>query len=135
MDQIIRDTVRAPPTHAGRLTFANVVRLCMHCVEQFSLACARPMAGSSKLAMCKEAIPILIAQAVTQGIIAPEQGSSLQQQMLSSLDLVEDIVETLILVSKNPLFIQIRAEVEQATTACAKRCRKGASSSRSSSHA
>lgn len=118
MEGILEETVKHHVAK-GSLSFANLVRLTMHCVEL--AAQHKPLDGESKLEMCKKLMPDFVYAAVKYGAITAMQGANLIATLTEGMDLAEDIIETLVAVSKHPAFIQVQAAVEEATTKC---CRK-----------
>jgi len=102
------------------LTPTNVVRLAMHSQEDYS-AHSRHLTGAEKKDGIKDASQVVVAQALAMGLIDEEQSMKLHNFFDQADELVSDIVETLISVSKDPSFIQFR---EQAT-ACFARCKAG----------
>lgn len=120
---LVRDSVREN-VHGDRdFTFMTLIKLGMNIVERF---CDQNPQGAefSKRDMCYGVLSAIIFECMRAGLITGHEGMQMQTRIDQGKELVDDAIETLISISKNPTFIQLAHHVEEATTACSKRCRK-----------
>lgn len=108
-----------------KLTPHNVVMIAMAAVESFSARSALP--GEGKLQAAKDLVPAVLQKAQELGAISAQDAAVMENRFQSGIDDVEDMVNLLIDISKNPHFIQT---VENVKACCselqAKRERKRA---------
>lgn len=106
----------------NKLNFANCIMFSMSVVEQYSSTVAK-IGGSDKLAVAKLMIPIVIDQALSIGAIDQPLADQLKTQLVMGADILENVIEAYVLISKNPQFIQAQQAVEQAVSGCVTGCK------------
>ena len=106
----------------NKLNFASCIMFSMSLVEQYSRTVAK-IGGSDKLAVAKLMIPIVVDQALSIGAIDQPLADQLKSQLAMGADILENVIEAYVLISKNPQFIQAQQAVEQAVSGCVTGCK------------
>lgn len=109
--------------NSGSVNFANVIMLAMNIVETYSSTVATVSSGD-KLQAAKDMIPVVVDICVEQKVLTEEQGNSLKEKLTTASDIVINIIEAYIAISKNPAFIQAVQEIEEVARKCWASCKK-----------
>jgi len=105
------------------VNFVSIIMLAMHIVETYSSTVAK-VSSSDKLEAVKNMLPVVVNLCVDQHILSQQQGDALKQKLEIGSDIVVNVIEGLIAVSKNPAFIQAKEEVEKEAKKCWAHCKK-----------
>lgn len=108
--------------HVKTFGLADVVKVGTYAVEQFSAAQQKAVPGTTKLELCKQILPVIIQECVENGSVDSLKAMRLQARIDSGLDMIDDLINAFVAVSKNPHFIQFREEI--AEKCCVKKARK-----------
>jgi len=106
-----------PWLDANTPNLANILMVGMNIVEKFSNTVGQ-MKGSDKLAIVKLILPKLIDYAVTQNKLSAEMGEALKAKIVEEEKLVENIISSFVIISKNPELINALKEAEALAKSC-----------------
>ena len=126
LQPVLLEVQRQEMTNTEDVTFVKVIKCAMRAVEVFASRMREGDEPVRKRDLCHYAISAVIFSCMTQGLVTASEAMALQNRVDSARDLVDDVIEGLIAVSKNPQFIQIAREAEKAVAACSPKCRKRA---------
>lgn len=104
------------------LNFASVIMFAMNIVESYSATVAK-IGSKDKLAVAKLMIPIVVDQALSAGAIDQPLAEQLKAQLAMGANILENVIEAYILISKNPQFLQAQQAVEEAVSGCVTGCK------------
>lgn len=108
---LVTATQLATVTHLNKFGLAEVIKIGIIAVEEYSAAQKEKLPGTSKLELCKQVLPIVIQAAVEGGATDAITAMRLQARIDSGLDAIDDFINAFVAISKNPHFVQFREEV------------------------
>lgn len=111
----------APWIKTNQFDFATAILFSMEVIEQFSSQTAA-LTGANKLKFAVLMLPNIVDMALAQGIITQATADTLKHDFTTGGILVNSIIESYVLVSKNPAVIQAEKEVVEAAQSCWARC-------------
>lgn len=80
--------------------------------------------GVEKKLIFKSVVQKVLEAARSLGVVDNDNYLKLNTYLLVGVDIVENLVETFITLSKNPTFIQLEHEVAEAVSGCCKKSKK-----------
>jgi hypothetical protein len=118
MDEIVLREV----LEEDKMTFASGIRTAMHCAEIYGKE--KELTGGQKLDAAKDVLEKVVEMARIQGMLTYDEALELRQRYEQGIDVVEDIIEAYIAISKNPAVLQTVESVKKCIdSGCLKRKR------------
>lgn len=109
----------APKFFKGKeVTIANIVALVMGAIETY--ASRNQLDGDQKLTALLDILPRALDVLNQLRIINAEKTVELKKLVTDNEPLIREIVEVIVIVSKNPNFIQLKEWVKSKTSSCFK---------------
>jgi hypothetical protein len=93
------------------ISFVNVVKWCMHCVEVISSQRKVTPDSENKLEMFHQMIPVFLSQAVAQKLCTSERAAQLQTRIDAEWQEVTELVSAIVDIAHNPEFVQLQERV------------------------
>lgn len=103
------------------INFANVILMAMRVVEEYSAH--KKLNGGDKFKAAQALIPTIVELAVQSGKISEEDGVELRARLEAGSQVIGNVINAYVLLSKNPQFIQLQQEIEEEVTKCIASCK------------
>ena len=104
------EKVLEPWLEENTLNYASLILVSMEIVEDYTRT-TKGLGSADKLQKAIELIPKIIDIAVDHDKLTKEEGEELKNRVETGRNIVEQIIEAYIVISKNPQFLQLQEDI------------------------
>ncbi|HMP28788.1 MAG TPA: hypothetical protein PKD85_04260 [Saprospiraceae bacterium] len=110
--QEIMVKVLGPWIQVNQVNFASVILASMHVIEQFT-SNTSGLSSADKMKYALDLLPQIVDFAVQNGKLTVSEGETLKSNLLMSTEIVKQIINAYVLISKNPTVIQMHEKMHE----------------------
>jgi hypothetical protein len=108
----IATKVLGPWIKDNQMNFASVILVSMHIIEQFT-SNTSGLSSADKMKYALDLLPQIVDFGVENGKLTASEGESLKSNLFMSTEIVKQIINAYVLISKNPAVIQMHEDIHE----------------------